>query len=211
MTIEIAAGEPRLDALCVLAQRTRELMDAVAVTDVAENELNAVAAELSALAGRLRARARTTPQPFEIAPDGTIRHLGNAVTGAANPHALPLVAERTPEGGVRADLTFRPLHEGPPRSVHGGISAMILDHLLGQAVAAAGLAGMTGTLTVRYRAPIPYGTPVAGSAEHTRSEGRKTWAEGRIALPDGTVLVEATGLFITPTQWIDRLPPGNPT
>lgn len=202
MTIEVTTGEPRLDTLCALAQGTRDLMDAVALTDVGEDELSAVTAELSALTARLRAAARSTPQPFEVAPDGTLRHLGNAVTGAANPHALPLVVERAPGGGVRAHLSFRPLHEGPPGSVHGGISAMILDHLLGQAVAAAGLAGMTGTLSVRYRAPVPYGTPLLATAEHTRSEGRKSWAEGRIALPDGTVLAEATGLFVTPAAWL---------
>ncbi|WP_143590591.1 PaaI family thioesterase [Thermoactinospora rubra] len=192
----------RVTALCRLAQQTRDLMDAVALTDVADGELQAVTAELAALTGRLRAAARPTPQPLELAPDGTLRHLGNAVTGAANPHALPLVVELD-GNGVRADVTFRPLHEGPPEGVHGGITAMILDHLLGQAVAAAGFPGMTGTLTVRYRRLVPYGTPLVATAEHARSEGRKAWAEGRIALPDGTPLVEASGLFVTPTAWMD--------
>lgn len=200
MTTELA--ESRLAALCGLSRQTRDLMDAVAQTEVGEDELLAVTAELAALTERLSTLARTTPQPFEIGPDGTLRHLGNAVTGEANPHALPLIVEVVPEGGVRADVTFRPLHEGPPASVHGGISAMILDHLLGQAVASAGFAGMTGTLTVRYRQPVPYGKPLLATAEHTRSEGRKTWADGRISLDDGTPLVEATGLFITPTAWM---------
>ncbi|MEU8248667.1 PaaI family thioesterase [Nonomuraea sp. NPDC048916] len=204
MTIEVTADETRLAALCVLAQRTRELMDAVAVTDVGEDELAAVTAELTALTERLNAARRTSPQPFEIGPGGTVRHLGNAVTGAANPYAPPLVIEAPPEGGVRAEVTFRPLHEGPPGAVHGGVSAMMLDHLLGQAVAVAGFAGLTGTLTIRYRAPVPYGRPLVASAEYDRSEGRKAWANGRIALPDGTPLVEATGLFIVPTAWLDR-------
>lgn len=200
MTIEIA--ETRLAALCGLAQQTRDLMDAVALTDVGEETLRAAAAELAAVTKRLQEAARTSPQPFEIAADGSLRHLGNAVTGAANPHALPLVVENVAEGRVSAEVTFRPLHEGPPASVHGGISAMILDHLLGQAVASAGLAGMTGTLTMRYVGRVPYGEPLLATAEYARSEGRKTWAEGRIATPDGTTLVEATGLFITPTKWI---------
>lgn len=194
-------SEERLAALCALAGQTRELMDAVALSEAGQAELVAVTAELAAITARLNAVSRATPQPFEIAPDGTLRHLGNAVTGAANPHALPLVVERL-GAGVRAEVTFRPLHEGPPSAVHGGISAMILDHLLGQAVAAAGSAGMTGTLSVRYGKPVPYGEPLVATAEHTRSEGRKTWAAGRIALPDGTALVEATGLFITPSAWL---------
>ncbi|MBN6053102.1 PaaI family thioesterase, partial [Nonomuraea sp. RK-328] len=202
MTIDVAAQDARLEALCALAQETRDFMDAVALTEVGGSEIAAVAAELATLTARLRAAARDTPQPLEIGADGTVRHLGNAVTGAANPHALPLVVERDPAGGVRADIAFRALHEGPPSAVHGGISAMILDHMLGQAVAAAGVAGLTGTLTVRYRATVPYGRPLVATAAHARSEGRKSWADGRIALPDGTVLVEATGLFITPTEWV---------
>lgn len=194
------APDSRLTAHRALTRRTRDLMDAVALTDVGEAELDAVTAALTALAERLRARARTTTRPLELAEDGSVRHPGNAVIGEANPHALPLVVE--PDGaGVRAEIAFRPLHEGPPGGVHGGVSAMVLDHLLGQAVAHAGFPGMTGTLTLRYRRPVPYGVPLLGTAAHTRAQGRKTWAEGRIALPDGTPLVEATGLFVTPVAW----------
>ncbi|MFG1690067.1 PaaI family thioesterase [Nonomuraea sp. NPDC049269] len=206
MTIDVAAGESRIAALCALAQRTRDLMDAVLVTDVDEDELVAVTAELAALTERLEATVSVSSRPFDIAPDGTVRHLGNAAIGAANPFAVPLVVERATSGGVRSEVSFRPLHEGPPGSVHGGIIAMALDHLLGQAVAVAGLAAMTGTLTLRYRAPVPYGQPVVVTAEHTRTEGRKAWADGRVSLPDGTVLAEATGLFITPTAWLDGPP-----
>ncbi len=201
-TEESGGKESRLAALSVLAQQVRDLMDAAALTDVDEDEMTAVTAELVALTERLRAARRATPQPHEIAPDGTYRHLGNAVTGACNPHALPLHTEVTPEGGTRSELTFRPIHEGPPNAVHGGVSAMILDHVLGNTAAAAGRGGVTGTLTIRYRRPTPYGRPLVATAEIARTEGRKTWVEGRIATPDDTVLVEATGLFITPTEWI---------
>ncbi|GAA0945364.1 PaaI family thioesterase [Nonomuraea longicatena] len=201
MTIEAATGESRITALCALSQQVRELMDATALTDVPEDELEAITADVAALTARLRAVARETPQPFEFAPDGTLRHLGNAVTGAANPHALPLVVTSDGES-VRAELSFRPLHEGPPGSVHGGISAMILDHVLGQAVVVAGFAGMTASLSVNYRKPVPYGVPLVATGAFTRKEGRKTWVEGRIALTDGTVLVEATGLFVTPAAWL---------
>ncbi|GLW98086.1 thioesterase [Microtetraspora sp. NBRC 16547] len=207
--MDLAPGhdeETRLAAQAVLAQQVRELMDAVVVTDVGEDEMTAVTAEIVALTERLNAARRERPHTPEIAPDGTFRHLGNAVTGSCNPHALPLVIERTPEGESRADLEFRPTHEGPPDSVHGGVSAMILDHLLGDAVAASGRAGMTGTLTIRYRQPVPYGQRVVGTAATTRAEGRKTWVDGTITLLDGTPLVEATGLFITPAWWVGALP-----
>ncbi|MFB9722258.1 PaaI family thioesterase [Planobispora longispora] len=210
MTIDLASAgnaEARQAALAALGQQTRELIDAVVLTEVPEDEITSVTAELAALTGRLRALRRTSPQPFEIGPDGTPRHVGNAVAGPVNPHALPLIIESTPERTVRAELAFRPSHEGPPGWVHGGVTAMIMDHLLGHAAAVAGSAGMTGTLSVRYRRPVPYGEPLLATAEHTRSEGRKSWVDGRIALPDGTVLVEATGLFITPSDWVGRFDP----
>ncbi|MFC4059291.1 PaaI family thioesterase [Planomonospora corallina] len=209
MTLDLAStedAEPQLAALTDLSRRVRDLIDAVALTDVPEGELAAAAAEVAALTERLNAVRRDSPRSFEIGPDGAPRNLGNAVTGSANPHALPLVAEVTPERTVRAELSFRPAHEGPPGTVHGGVSAMILDHLLGHATAVAGFPGMTGTLTLRYRRRVPYGEPLVATAEYVRSEGRKHWSEGRIALPDGTVLVEASGLFIAPSWWSGQGP-----
>ncbi|WP_176955220.1 PaaI family thioesterase [Sinosporangium album] len=200
-------GNARISVLAALAQRTRDLVDAVALTDVPESEIEAVTAEVTALTERLRAAMRDAPLSFRLSEDGVLTHPGNAVIGTANPHALPLVIEATPERTVRADIRFRPTHEGPPGAVHGGVTAMVLDQLLGEAVVVGHYPAMTGTLSIRYRRPVPYGSDLVGSAEYTHSEGRKSWVEGRIALPDGTPLVEATGLFITPAAWLDLAPP----
>lgn len=208
VTPQESGDDARLAALVVLARQVRDLVDTVVLTEVPEEELTAVTADLVALTERLGASRRAVPLPHELAPDGRFRHLGNAVAGECNPHALPLVIERTAEGGSRAEVTFRPTHEGPPGTVHGGVSAMILDHLLGDAVVASGRMGVTGTLSVKYRRPVPYGEPLVASAAVSRGEGRKTWVDGRIAMPDGTALVEATGLFITPAQWMDGGGPG---
>ncbi|GII89806.1 PaaI family thioesterase [Sinosporangium siamense] len=198
-----AEGDARLAALAALAQQARDLIDAVALTDVPGDEITAVAGEIAVLSERLRATMRDRPRSFQLTEDqNTLIDPGNAVGGVANPHALPLVVEVTPERTVRADVQFRPVHAGPPGFVHGGVTSMVLDQLLGEAVAAGHFPAMTGTLTIRYRRPVPYGEPLVGTAEYTHSEGRKSWVEGRIALPDGTPLVEATGLFITPSAWV---------
>jgi acyl-coenzyme A thioesterase PaaI-like protein len=197
-----AAGDGAT-ALDLLTQQVRDLVDAVLLTDVPRDEIVEITAELAALTDRLRALRRTSRHSLGFDAEGVPRHAGNAVTGSANPYALPLVSQVTQDRTIRAELSFRQIHEGPPDWVHGGVSAMILDHVLGQAAAVAGGAGMTGTLTLRYVRPVPYGEPLVASAEYVRSEGRKSWVAGRIALPDGTPLVEATGLFITPRAWVE--------
>jgi hypothetical protein len=89
--------------------------------------------------------------------------------------------------------------EGPPMFAHGGVSAMLLDQMLGYAVSASGHAGMTVRLDTSYRAPVPLLTPLRLTAEVTGVDGRRVIAAGTIATaaePD-TVLVAATGTFVT--------------
>lgn len=99
------------------------------------------------------------------------------------------------EGTVEGTVTLQPIHEGPPGSVHGGISALLLDQLLGHAIAAADQPGMTVELTVRYRKPTPYGVPLTLRARRTTSTGRLVEATGEI-LADGVAVVEAHGRFL---------------
>ncbi|MFG1943408.1 PaaI family thioesterase [Nonomuraea sp. NPDC048826] len=197
MTLEATSASTHA-ALLALAAQTRELMDSVLASGADDAELAAVTEELRALTARLDA---TRQPPAQVGDPRWF--LGNAVVGAANPFAPPMTIEYPPGGGVRAEHVFRPLHEGPPGFVHGGVSALVLDHLLGEAVGTSGRGGLTASLTMTYRAPVPFGVPVVATAEYTRSEGRKSWAEGRITLPDGTVAVEAAGLFITP-DWFPK-------
>ena len=81
--------------------------------------------------------------------------------------------------------------------VHGGISALVLDHLLGEA-SSGGLTKprFTGTITLRYLRGTALG-PVHAEARIDRIEGHKTYARGFIGDADGPT-VEAEGVFITP-------------
>ena len=71
----------------------------------------------------------------------------------------------------------------------------ILDEVLGVAANAAGASGLTGTLTVRFRAPTPYGVPIRASARYTHSEGRRHFASGELAV-DGEVTVSAEAVYV---------------
>ena len=88
-------------------------------------------------------------------------------------------------------------YEGPPGLVHGGICALVLDHLLGE-VASDGLTKplFTGTITLRYLRGTPLGA-VRAEAFVERTEGIKTYARGYLGDADGWT-VEADGVFIMP-------------
>jgi acyl-coenzyme A thioesterase PaaI-like protein len=82
--------------------------------------------------------------------------------------------------------------------VHGGVVATLLDHVLARAVRAAGRGGLTATLTVTYRRPVPLGVPLLATAEMGATDGRRTTATARIVAEDdpGSTLAEAEGLFV---------------
>ena len=101
-------------------------------------------------------RARTASAS---APTGRGRPWGNTVVGLRNPVAPPLVIEHDPSGDGRvwSDFHLGAAYEGPPDLVHGGVAALILDQMLGEAAGAGGKPGMTGTLTLTYRQGTPLG------------------------------------------------------
>jgi acyl-coenzyme A thioesterase PaaI-like protein len=123
---------------------------------------------------------------------------GNPVIGMRNPIAPPLVLERTPDGVVYADFHLGAAFEGPPGHVHGGVSALVLDHVLGESASSAEHPRLTGTISLRYLRTTPLGD-LHAEARIVRTDGIKTFAVGHLADADG-VTVEAEGVFITP-KW----------
>lgn len=195
---EEVARQTRLYA--PLADAVRALNDAAIRTEVDDDEVRAVTAELEALAARLRAHQLPGSYGVRFGEDSRGRSWGNAVVGLRNPVAPPLAIEHDPSanGDVWSDFHLGAAYEGPPTLVHGGVSALILDQMLGEAAGAGGRPGMTGTLTLRYRQATPLGD-LRAEAWIDRSEGIKTWAKGHLIGPDG-VTVEAEGVFILP-RW----------
>lgn len=179
-------------------ETVRELVDAAIRTTVDDDEVRAVHAELEGLVARLRRRELDGPYGVRFSADGRGRPWGNPVVGLRNAVAPPLVVERDPAGRVWADVELGAAYEGPPDLVHGGVSALLLDQLLGEAVGAGGRPGMTASLTLTYRRGTPLGK-LRAEAWIERTEGIKTWARGHLADDDGPT-VEAEGLFILP-RW----------
>lgn len=93
-------------------------------------------------------------------------------------------------------------HRGAPGFLHGGVAATVLD----EAMAAVGfvLDGVrtaTAILELRYRRPVPLdGRAVTAEAwcegPAARRQARRRHVRGRLLLADGTVAVEARGIFV---------------
>jgi uncharacterized protein (TIGR00369 family) len=191
-----------LTALNSLAVRTRELVEAVVLSDAPIAELDAAAAEIGNLAARLGARRRPAPIRSVVDPaDGRRRQPHSPVAGEANPLAPPIRIVTTPEGTARAEFILGHVYEGPPDAVHGGVCAAILDSLLGSAAAAGDRLGMTAELTLRYLRPTPVGAPLVAEAWIRGVDRRFTIVDGRILNERGELTVEATGEFVLPRSW----------
>jgi acyl-coenzyme A thioesterase PaaI-like protein len=124
--------------------------------------------------------------------------MGDEGTTGENPLGLGLVFRKEPPGLV-AVFEPKPGHRGPPGFLHGGIAATVLD----ETMASVGWAMddvpcVTATLELKYRRPVPLdGRPVRIEAWRDRVEPRKMQrVQGRLLLADGTVCVEASGIFV---------------
>ena len=224
-----AAGAPYdaelMAAVSELGGALRELVDASVTTTVPAGELRSAAIGVRAIAGRLAGSRRPAHQLPALDDPVIFRRVYNPVSGVGNPLAPPVVV-REAEGGVVAEATFGLAYEGPPGFLHGGMSALVMDQVLGAATIRAGLWGMTGRLELDYRRPVPLETAVVIRARVEEAAGRTSVVTGSIALaaePD-RALVEARGVFVLPRP--DRLqsyfsgvtdatgrpsPPGRPT
>lgn len=176
-----------------LTTSVRRLVDVTIRSQAGPAALTAAQAKIDAAADVLSRDQLTDSFGIRHAPDGSLRAWGNVVMGLRNPFAPPLVVHHDADGRVWADVTLGAAYEGPPGHVHGGICALLLDHLLGATAHKPGQPAVTGTLTVRYEAGTRLG-PLRAEARVDRVEGRKTFAVGHLAT-DGRVTVRAEGVF----------------
>lgn len=195
-----AATAELLTATIELGGALRELIEASVTTTAAATEVAAAAELVRAATARIGGAPRPVSQLARLDdPAGGLR-VFNPVTGVAHPLAPPLVVHQEDDGGVVAEVTLGLAYEGPPTFVHGGMSALFMDQMLGSAAGAAGLWGMTAHLELDYRSPLPLQTALQFRARVASHEGRKAFITGTIALAAAPekILVEARGLFVMP-------------
>ncbi len=198
-TAEVEASEQLYGAL---AGDIRELVDVTIRTQVDADRV-AQARDLVQQAAQLLGEdAAAGPAGILYNTEGRVWNWGNAVVGVRNAIAPPVTLQWWDDGTVRSEVDLGVAYEGPPGCVHGGVSALILDHLMGETASAAHTRlTVTGTLTLRYVRPLPLGR-INLEARISREDGRKVTVTAtiRAAGPDSEPSVEASGLFIIP-RW----------
>ena len=189
------AGRRLLNALIGSGAPT-ELLDATA------DDLDRAAEALEPYARRSRYDATANLTIVRFRDPAIAAH--HPLLGAANPIAPPLVAEQHDDGWVTVRGTYDKRAEGMPGLVHGGLLAMGFDLALGMASAVLfARPAMTGTLTLRYRAPTAlYRDVVYRAVAEPRSE-RTVRAHGSLHTGE-TLCVEAEGIWVATKA--DRVP-----
>ncbi len=180
-----------------LTESVRALIDATIRTEVAAETVAAAKAEIDAATARLRSEQVDGAYGIRFTADGDEMPWGNVVIGVRNPVAPPLVVQQN-DSGVFADFHLGAAYEGPPGHVHGGVAALVLDHILGAAATSQEKPRLTGTITLRYLRTTRLGN-LRAQARIVRTDGVKAFTAGHLADDEG-ITVEAEGVFIQP-RW----------
>ena len=187
----------RRAAVAELGEALRELTSIAIGSEVGIDVMRQAAEDVQAIAITLAERQRRLDEPSSIDDLHRGQRPYNPVVGLGNPVAPPMRVEIV-DGTAIGWCTLDRRYEGPITYAHGGISALLLDQLMGYAAAAAGHPGVTGRLEVRYRATIPLGQPLRLQAKLIDVLGVRAAVRGSISLataPDDA-LAEAEGRFL---------------
>jgi acyl-coenzyme A thioesterase PaaI-like protein len=182
-------------------EAVRRLIDAGIRTGVDAGTIAEAQATIEAVTEQLASAQHTSTSTSRHEGTGRPLAYANPAVGMRNAIAPPMNIvheESSDDGRCWAEFDLGPAYEGPPGLVHGGICALVLDHLLGEA-ASDGLTKphFTGTITLRYLRGTPLGR-VRTEAWIDRVDGVKTYARGTISDAEG-ITVEADGIFIRPS------------
>ncbi len=199
VTSDLSAEGPRQR----LAAALRPLINMTVAAAADDGALTEAAEAVEAISAGLVAQAQPGKQPRRP-PDMTNPPQeffpNSPITGMLNPLAPPVRVWMVEgdDGGyreIRGQAYFDYPYEGPPACVHGGVIAETFDEVLGAANMVAANAGMTGTLTIRYRKPTPLRTDLRIEARCLGRSGRKVKTWGGIFYGD-VLTAEAEGIFI---------------
>lgn len=190
-----------------LAAAVRRLVAETVATGADAATLDAAAGTVEGLAALFANQPRGALHPFD--PDPEVPHDPHVwsewspILGSSHPLAPP-IALADAGGYVVGEVTYGSQFEGPPGGVHGGFIAAAFDDVLGATQTLSGLAGVTGTLTVRYRSLAPLQQPLRYEGRLLPREGRKLTCTGTLHHGD-TLCAEGEAIFVLNQGMLDTL------
>lgn len=192
---EVDAIEERYTPLAVAV---RQLVDATIRSNAGDEVVGDALAQIKAITARLQEDQIEGASGVNYNATGRAWNWGNAAIGLRNAAAPPMDCIHDSDTRMHADVHLGAAYEGPPGCVHGGVSALLLDHIMGVTASGMSRVTLTGTLTLVYRNPLPLGD-VRLDAWISGEEGRKVFVDATIQGAAG-VSLEAHGIFIIP-RW----------
>ena len=119
------------------------------------------------------------------------------ICGCNNPAGIGAEFYETEDGRVLCVFTGKSIHRSFPHTMHGGMSAAILDDCMGRTIQLSKpeLWGLTVDMHITYKKPVPYDETCFAVAELIE-EGEKIYSsKGYIILPNGEIAATAEGKF----------------
>jgi uncharacterized protein (TIGR00369 family) len=116
--------------------------------------------------------------------------------GPENPAGMHLHFE-SDAAGVRAHVTLEPQFQGWRGIAHGGIVMALIDEAMAHAAGYAGHRGVTASVNVRFRKPVPIGQPIDVRGNVTWMRRNVLGVEAKIYDASGTLLAQGEGSFVS--------------
>lgn len=92
---------------------------------------------------------------------------------------------------------YKEIHQSYPGRVHGGMISCMLDELIGRAIwiTEPEMWGVTMTLNVKFRKPVPYDTKLKAIGKITNSKSRTFEGIGELYDMEGNLLASAEAVY----------------
>ena len=129
--------------------------------------------------------------------------------GPENPASMGCEFFELEDGEIATFFTAKKVHEGQLNIVHGGLTAAVLDELMGRAVLTyhrnmsegSGLEEqvsryVTAEMTTKYKKPISIGQKIYGYGRVYNKEGRRGYASSELINESGEIVASAEAVFV---------------
>lgn len=121
--------------------------------------------------------------------------------GEQNPIGLHLKFEKVDEETARTTFVPGQVHQSWPGIMHGGLTALIADELMGRCVNVLGYAGVTARMELRYKHAVPLEETVTFEAKVVHMRLPIIDLEARAILADGSTALEASARFMVKARY----------